>query len=122
MPVIKKYLSLFFILFVGSAKAQKIDSIYINLYTDSLKPGTFNYINVDGLYSDGTWLPLDTTEISFSATHGVFYGNTLWIDSSIIKDPVKIKAQLRKNKSICDHPLDHKNLRSRLPRFRTFAT
>ncbi|MEO5985331.1 MAG: hypothetical protein ABIP80_07470 [Ferruginibacter sp.] len=84
-----------------SADSQKIDSIYINLYTDSLKKGTFNYINVDGLYSDGTWLPLDSSEIIFSSTHGVFYGNSLWLDTSVYKEPIKIKALLRKNKMTC---------------------
>jgi hypothetical protein len=34
-------------------KAQKVDSIFFHPYTDSLKKGTYNYINVDGKLSDG---------------------------------------------------------------------
>ena len=40
------------------ARAQKVDSIYFNLYTDSLKKQVHNYINVDGKFSNGSWLPL----------------------------------------------------------------
>ena len=31
------------------SKAQKIDNIFVNLYTYSLKKGTYNYINIDRL-------------------------------------------------------------------------
>ena len=43
----KKIVLSTFILITTFAKAQKIESIHINLYTDSLKKGTYNYINVD---------------------------------------------------------------------------
>ena len=81
-------------------KAQKVDSIYFHLYTDSLKKGTFNYINVDGKLSDGRWLPLSTKELEFSSNAGKFDGNSLFIDSSF-KDPkVTIKATLKQNPSM----------------------
>jgi len=66
---------LFFTLITFStfAKAQKIDSIYVHLYTDSLKKGTYNYINIDGKLSNGRYLPLDTTDLVFSASDGKFY-------------------------------------------------
>ena len=35
--------------------AQNLDSIFFNLYTDSLKKGTYNYINVDGQFTDGAF-------------------------------------------------------------------
>ena len=54
------------------ASAQKIESIYFHLYTDSLKKGFYNYINVDGKCTDGTWLPLDTTQVQLSANTGYF--------------------------------------------------
>ena len=52
-----------FILVANAAfsQKQKVDSIYFHLYTDSLKKGFFNYINVDGKMSDGNWQPLDST-------------------------------------------------------------
>ncbi len=82
-----------------SSKAQKIDSIFVNLYTDSLKKGTYNYINVDGLTSDGKYLPLDTTQLTFSSSAGKFYGNSLWIDTSMHSGAVKIKIGLKNDRS-----------------------
>src|SRR5215218_5166105 len=81
-------------------KAQKVDSIYFHLYTDSLKRGTFNYINVDGKLSDGRWLPLTVKEIILSATAGTFNGNSLFIDSSFKGPKVTIKAALKDNPSV----------------------
>jgi hypothetical protein len=82
------------------AISQKIDSIYINLYTDSLKKGTYNYINVDGLLSNGKFLPLDSTYILFSASAGKFFGNSLFIDKDFVAEKVSIKVALRKNSAI----------------------
>lgn len=81
-------------------KAQKVDSIYFNLYTDSLKKGTYNYINVDGKLNDGRWLPMTAKEISFSASSGTFDGNSLFIDSTFKGDKVTIKAVLKQNPAI----------------------
>lgn len=104
---LKKYLFVVFLFAFFGVKAQKIDSIFVNLYTDSLKKGTFNYINVDGLYSNGTWLPLDSTDLIFTSSHGKFYGNSLWLDSNINKEKVKIKVILRKNSLICKEFVMH---------------
>jgi len=66
-----------FILFSGivlafGASAQKVDSIYFHLYTDSLKKGFFNYINVDGKLTNGEWTPLDSSEVLFLSDAGFF--------------------------------------------------
>lgn len=79
------------------AKAQKIDSIFVNLYTDSLKKGTYNYINVDGKLSNGNYLPLDSNHLIFWASEGKFSGNNLWIDKDFRYDRVLIKVLLRGN-------------------------
>ncbi|MGB8194563.1 MAG: hypothetical protein WCF67_21710 [Chitinophagaceae bacterium] len=81
-------------------KAEKVDSIYFNLYTDSLKKGTFNYINVDGKLSDGRWLPLTAKEVVFTASSGTFDGNSLFIDSSFKHAKVTIKAALKQNPGV----------------------
>ena len=47
------------------ANAQKVDSIFFHLYTDSLKKGTHNYINVDGKLSNSRWHPFTEKEIKF---------------------------------------------------------
>ena len=93
----KRYLLFLFILTGSVSKAQKIDSIYVNLYTDSLKKGTFNYINIDGLLPNGGYIPLDTTYLIFSASAGKFIGNNLFIDKNFKEDKVNIKVQLRQN-------------------------
>ena len=97
---LKKILFCIFIFACISSEAQKIDSIYVHLYTDSLKKGTYNYINIDGKLSDGRYLPLDSTDILFSASDGKFFGNSLWIDRDFKKAKVSIKAVLRSNPSI----------------------
>lgn len=96
----KKYLLIALVLCSSFLKAQKIDSIYVNLYTDSLKRGTYNYINIDGLLSNGKYLPLDSTQIIFSSSDGKFYGNSLWIDKNFNKEKISVRAQLRSNPSL----------------------
>lgn len=99
--LLKKALALFLILAViCSAEAQRVESIYFNLYTDSLKKGFFNYISVDGKLSDGSWSPLDSTHLFFTANTGTFKGNDLFIDSSYKGDKVLVKAVLKSNPSI----------------------
>lgn len=90
----------FFIAGHTLAKAQKVDSIYFNLYTDSLKKGVHNYINVDGKLSNGNWLPLTAKEITFTSTAGTFDGNSLLIDSSFKGEKVIIKAVLKSDPKI----------------------
>src|SRR4051812_47839619 len=94
------FLIIFFILFAARAEAQKVDSISFNLYTDSLKRGVYNYINVDGKRSDGSYLPLTTNEVSFTSSSGRWDGNSLIIDSSIKQDSVVITATLSANPGI----------------------
>src|SRR5688500_18134172 len=77
--------------------SQNIEAIYFNLYTDSLKKGFYNYINVDGKFSDGTWLPLDSSQVQLAANTGFFKGNDLFIDSAYTCETVTVKATLRNN-------------------------
>jgi hypothetical protein len=91
------------ILFIAAFKtadAQKLDSLYFNLYTDSLKKGTFNYINVDGRYSDGRYLPLTTKELIFTCDAGKFEGNSLFLDSSVKLEKVVVKVSLKTDPSV----------------------
>ena len=80
--------------------AQSFDSLYVNLYTDSLKKGTHNYINIEGITSEGRVLPLDTNHIAFTSNYGTFYGNSLWIDSSCANDSVTITVTLKEKTPI----------------------
>lgn len=96
----KKFLLGGFLFAFSASKAQKIDSIFVNLYTDSLKKGTYNYINVDGLLSDGRYLPLDSNHIAFSSSQGKFYGNSLWIESDTKVEKINIRVVLKKNTAL----------------------
>ena len=80
--------------------AQKIESIYFHLYTDSLKKGQHNYINVDGKLSNGQWLPLTAKEIQFSSSSGEFEGNELVLPFDFKPEKVTVKAVLKSNPSI----------------------
>ena len=92
---------LFLFMTAGAQKNQvKVDSIYFHLYTDSLKKGFFNYINVDGKMNDGSWRPLDTSHVNFTCNTGYFLGNDLFIDSSYLEEKVLVKAVLRANPKI----------------------
>lgn len=83
-----------------ASKAQKIDSIYFNLYTDSLKKGVYNYINVDGKLATGTFLPLMADEVVFTSTLGKWEGNSLIIDRASKADSVIITAALKKRPEV----------------------
>ena len=104
MIPVKQILSLIIIAiaFTFSGKAQKIDSIYFNLYTDSLKKGSlhYNYINVDGKLSNGSYLPLDSTQIKFTASTGKMIGNVLKLDSAEKAEFVVITASLKSDPAI----------------------
>lgn len=81
-------------------RAQQVDSIFFHLYTDSLKKGVHNYINVDGKLSNGHWLPLTNKEIDFTCTAGKFVGNSLVLDTAYKGEKVTVKAVLKNNTTI----------------------
>ena len=80
--------------------AQKVDSIYFNLYTDSLKKGQHNYINIDGKLSNGRWQPLTAKEIEFSSSAAAFEGNQIIIPEDFKNEKVIVKAVLKSNPSV----------------------
>lgn len=84
----------------GLANAQKVESIHVNLYTDSLKKGTFNYINIDGKLSNGRFLPLDSNDLIFWSSAGKFDGNNLWIDGDIHVNKVDIRVTVKNNPAL----------------------
>jgi hypothetical protein len=96
----KKIYVLLFIFIGAKASAQKIESIHFNLYTDSLKKGVHNYINVDGKMNNGRFIPLDNKQIIFSSSYGKWEGNSLIIDPSYKKDSLVVTAVLKEDTSI----------------------
>lgn len=97
---LKKILPVILLIFSFAAKAQKVEGLYVNLYTDSLKKGTFNYINIDGRLSNGKYLPLDSTHLIFWSSAGKFNGNSLWIDPDFTEEKINIKVTLRTNPAL----------------------
>ena len=97
----KKFLLFIIVAVVASPLyAQKVDSIYFHLYTDSLKKGQHNYINVDGKMSNGRWMPLTSKDIQFTCTTAIFDGNELIIPDDFKADKVIVKAVLKNNPSV----------------------
>ena len=84
----------------ASTRAQKIDNIYFHLYTDSLKKGQHNYINVDGKLSNGDWMPLTSKELTFTSSLASFEGNELIIPENFKGEKVTVKAVLKSNPSV----------------------
>lgn len=83
--------------FAVQLSAQKPDSIFFHLYTDSLKKGQHNYINVDGKLSNGRWIPLTSKELIFSCPSASFEGNELIIPIDFKEEKVTVRAVLKSN-------------------------
>lgn len=97
----KIILSIVIIIFFSTTIfSQKIDSISFHLYTDSLKKGQHNYINIDGKLSNGQWQPLTSKEIQFSSSACEFQGNDLIVPPDFKEEKIKIKAELKSNPAI----------------------
>jgi hypothetical protein len=71
--------------------------MFVNLYTDSLKKGTYNYINVDGQLANGRFIPLDSTKVKFESNEGSFSGNALFLSLKSKADSVAITVTLRED-------------------------
>ena len=96
----KIFLALTLLITASSVNAQKVDSIYFHLYTDSLKKGTYNYINVDGKLSNGKWRPLTEKEIMLSSSSCTFSGNELIVPADFPDEKITIKAVLKTNPAL----------------------
>ena len=94
------YLLTFFLLSFGISKAQKIDSLFFNLYTDSLKKGSWNYINVDARLSNGTYVPLTSEQLNFKVSNGKLQGNSIWIDWIFKDDSIVVEVELKKDPTV----------------------
>lgn len=94
------FIFLFPIFFSSFLYAQDIREIYVHLYTDSLKRGTYNYINIDGKLANGKYIPLDSNYLTFSSNHGKFYGNSLFIENNSLFEKVEISVVYNKNPSL----------------------
>ncbi|WP_126973770.1 hypothetical protein [Gynurincola endophyticus] len=99
--IYKRVAFLLFLLPVAvGVKAQKVQQIFFHLYTDSLKKGTYNYINVDAKLSNGRWQPLTDKDLIFNSNYGSFKGNSLWIPDTSSIEKVQVSVLLKADTSI----------------------
>ena len=96
----KHILTIVFVVLASQAKAQKVNDIFFNLYTDSLKKGVYNYINVDGKLDGDRFFPLTSSEVILSSSAGRWEGNSLVIDTAYKMDSVVITAVLKAEPAI----------------------
>ena len=71
-------------LFVNAQRGDDLKRIYFNMYTDSIKTILRYYVNVEGEYANGRYLPLDTNTVIITADNGTLSGNE-WIAPKDIK-------------------------------------
>jgi hypothetical protein len=70
------------------------------LYTDSLKKGTWNYINVEYKFAQGRVVPLTTPQIELKSDRGIWDGNSLWIDWQFPFPYVEVEVRYKSNSVI----------------------
>lgn len=92
------FLSAIFFFSLSSLRAQHVETIHFHLYTDSLKKGTHNYINVDGKLSNGSWKPLTAKDLDFKSDYGKFDGNDLVLPDNPGVSKVTVTASLKSDK------------------------
>ncbi|MEZ5033682.1 MAG: hypothetical protein R2796_01700 [Chitinophagaceae bacterium] len=91
----KTLLFIVILMTANSLSAQSVENIYFHLYTDSLKKGQHNYINVDALLSNKKWMPLTDKELTFTCPEAKFSGNELIIPPDFSLPKVTVKAVLK---------------------------
>lgn len=76
--------------------------IYFNLYTDSIKTVLNYYVNVEGEYTDGRYLPLDASSITLTADNGTISGNEWIAPKEIHFEKVTFRAVAKDNPRLHD--------------------
>lgn len=91
-----KYTLIFILFLIGkTGTAQQVDSLFFNLYTDSLKKGSWNYINVDAKLSNGKYMPLTSKQLVLTTTGGKLEGNSIWIDWNFNLEKITVEVYLK---------------------------
>jgi D-alanyl-D-alanine carboxypeptidase len=101
--MIRFLLLMVFLLLITSSqqlRAQSPDSIFFNLYTDSLKKGAWNYINVEGRITHGKIVPLSARSIVLKASTGKVEDMSVWLDWNTTADTVVVEVSLKTNPAV----------------------
>ncbi|WP_295118718.1 hypothetical protein [uncultured Chitinophaga sp.] len=84
--------------FKVSMQLPYLTGIRFKQYTDSLKRGEYFYVNVEGIYSSGRILPLDTSRIRFTVNGAELHGQDLLLDrNDTMTKEIKVEAVYRLN-------------------------
>ncbi|HVI47423.1 MAG TPA: hypothetical protein VM802_21295 [Chitinophaga sp.] len=75
----------------------KLTGIRFNHYADSVKRDIRYYLNVEGKFSSGRILPLDTSVISFNTSDGQIIGQDLLIDKNDTTRLITVEAWYKPN-------------------------
>ncbi len=86
----------------SGAEKLRLVRIWFNPYADSIKPVLNYYIAVDGEFSDGSFLPMDSSYINLTADHGTLAGNEWVLPKTIDFDRVTFRAEGRNNPALRD--------------------
>lgn len=81
-------------------RAQKADSIRFNLYTDSLKKGTWNYINIEVRLNNGRYLPAASDEVTLTSSDGKVEGTSIWLPPGFTPLSIYVTAKLKSNNAL----------------------
>lgn len=100
VQLMKYTLMLILFLLCKTGKAQQVDSLFFNLYTDSLKKGSWNYINVDAKLSNGKFMPLTSKQLVITTTGGKLEGNSIWIDWNFNVEKITVEVYLKERPHI----------------------
>lgn len=84
----------------AASDSNTVKRIYFNLYTDSIKTILNYYVNIEGEYSNGRILPLDTGTITIRADRGRMSGNEWIAPAHIDFEKVTFHAALKDNPAI----------------------
>ncbi len=85
----------------GFIKIPYKNSIRFNFYTDKIKPVLNFWINVEGVYQDGTILPMSADELILTTSYGEIQGLELILPEEPEEDEVTITACLVEDPSVC---------------------
>lgn len=86
---------------------QQVERLYFRLYTDSLKRGSWNYINVEGRLSNGKVVPLSAPALVLTSSAGRVEGNSIWLAWDHAPDSLKVVAFLRQQPGLRDSMVLH---------------
>src|SRR5947209_1944729 len=80
----------------------KLQRVYFNLYTDSIKTVLNYYVNVEGQYEHNRILPLDTSLVVITSDKGSMVGNEWIVPQKIDFEKVTFTTFAKENHKLRD--------------------